>query len=134
MKIKNFWNREPKPLTQDQLLIERKLMPRLKLMGYLFFALSIASLLFVIFMNDASSPITEEVLNISYIDPAIGEEGADQLELSPLEVLNFYVVSLIFASMGAICFYVAKIKKRELFQELPVTVKEEGEESPSVDS
>ena len=134
MKIKSFWNREAKPLTPDQINIERKLLPRLKLMGYLFFALSIASLLFVIFMNEASSPLVDEVLDISYVNPAIGDEGADSLELSPLEVLNFYVVSLIFASLGAVCFYFAKIKKRELFLEIPTAVKEEEAESPSVDS
>ena len=118
MKIKSFWNRERKPLTPPQLEIEKKLLPRLKLMGYIFIALSCASLLFVIFQ---SSP--QEISDISNIEIEI---GVTEIELNPLEVLNFYAIAFIFASVGFLCFFLTKKKKQELFQES--VIKEETTE------
>jgi hypothetical protein len=119
MKIKSFWNRERKLLTTDQILAERKLLPRLKLMGYLFFGLSIASLLFIFLANESSTitPMIDETLNI----PLLEDDTIDELDLNPFEVLNFYVISFIFAAIGAACLYITKIKKRQLFQENPLS-------------
>ncbi len=136
MKIKRFWSREPKPLTQAQLDIERKLLPRLKLMGYVFFALSLASFLFVLLAEESNNtflaPLTEEIGESPSIQtPLIENDLGDEIELSPFDVLNFYVVSLIFASVGTLCFYLTKKKKDELFQENLIIIKQE-EETPDV--
>ncbi len=130
MKIKSFWNKGSPSLTPSQLEMEKKLLPRLFLMGYIFIALSLSSLLFIVLIDpktlvEEMSPLAETLI--------IEDEFPDELELQVTEVLNFYAISLIFASLATTCFYLGKIKKRELFQEVLVTKEEEGE-APSADS
>ena len=95
MKIKSFWNREPKTLSPSQLAIERQLIPRLKLMGFIFLFLSLASLGFILFSNKATqqilSSLKEEIEQIAFgeADLLDGQDLQEELELEPMEVLNF---------------------------------------------
>ncbi len=129
MKIKSFWNRKSPSLTPTQLEIERKLLPRLFLMGYIFAFLTLASLLFVLLI--APKTLTEEG-SVGAEISLIEEEFPDELELQVTEVLNFYLITVIFAAVGISCFYLGKRKKRELYQEVEVTAAE-IEQSPSID-
>ena len=97
----------------DAAHIERKLLPRLKLMGYIFFVLSLASLFFVLTFEEP---------------PAVESEGfieEEELELSPTEVLNFYVISLVFASLGTTCLLLKKKRAKLLTPSQPLCSDEE---------
>jgi|GEM_PF-2713685 len=102
--------------------IERKLVPRVKAMAYLFFALSLASLAFAFFVHEeqdqtpALSLYKEEnsfLLDIEAITGATLFSDREALELSPQDVFNFYAVSGIFAVIG-ICLLQYSTKKRGL--------------------
>ncbi len=84
---------------------ERKLLPRLKLMSYIFFVLSIASLLFILTFEE------ETLLNAELT------EQEEEVELAPTEVLNFYFISFLFAAGGVGCLLLAKSRAKNLLEE-----------------
>lgn len=105
-----------KPSASAKLEIEKKLLPRLKFMGYVMFACCTASIAYAIF-----APREPEMGFDAQDFPTVHAAGLqlggdeDPLELSPTEILNFYIVGLIFASVGASCFLTAWKKKKHLF-------------------
>jgi ABC-type glycerol-3-phosphate transport system permease component len=132
MKNKSFLSKfeELKPKVPIHLDMERKLLPRLKFMGYVMLVFCLAAFIFAFSFKEETEIIgpppqegftdpdqTEAVSKIELIS----EDG--QLELNPTEVLNFYLVSFIFAVIGTTCFLIAWKKKKKLFQE-PQTNKE----------
>jgi hypothetical protein len=89
--------------------IERKLIPRLKLMSYIFFTLSLASLLFILTFEEE-----ELIASPTELEATIPLE---EEELAPTEVLNFYFVSFVFAAMGTACLLLVKNRTKKLFAE-----------------
>jgi hypothetical protein len=118
MKNKTSLNnmQEFKPDNSAKLEIEKKLLPRLQFMGYVMFTCCAASIAYAIFAP-REPEIDFKEQNYMTVHAAglqlAGDE--DPLELSPTEVLNFYVVGLIFASVGASCLLAAWKKKKHLF-------------------
>jgi hypothetical protein len=121
MKNKSFLSKvdELKPKAPIHLEVERKLLPRLKFMGYVMYSLCLASFLFALLIKEDTTVIgppsqegfTPPDQTEAMIDLLL-EEG--ELELSPTEVLNFYFVAVIFAAIGASCFLIAWKKKKTL--------------------
>ncbi len=106
-----------KPGIPAGLATEKKLLPRLKFMGYVMFTCCAASIAYAIFApkeQETGPDLAEYPLVYAAGLPLDGDE--DLLELSPTEVLNFYAIGLIFASVGATCFLTAWKKKKHLFR------------------
>jgi hypothetical protein len=119
MKNKSFLNKleELKSKTPAHLEVEKKLLPRLKFMGYLMFGLCLVSFVFALTVNEetpfnseTTAPIPSE---IEATAPFLTED-----ELTPTAVLNFYVISLVFAVVGASCFLIAWKKAKTLFPQV----------------
>ena len=116
---------ELKPKLPAQLDVEKKLLPRLKFMGYVMWTCCLAAFIFALTIKEETEiigpPSQEGVIEpdqteaVSRIE-LISEDG--ELELNPTEVLNFYLVAFIFAVMGTTCFLIAWKKKKKLFQEV----------------
>jgi hypothetical protein len=99
---------------QDRVLLvkelEKKLVPRLKGMAYVFFVLSLLSFFFAIFIHSDtakdSKPISlykEEnsfLLDIEAITGAALFTDMEALEVPPQEIFNFYIVASIFSVIG----------------------------------
>jgi len=125
MKNKSFLSKfeELKPKVPIHLDIEKKLLPRLKIMGYLMLTFCLAAFVFALTVKEETEVIgplpqegftdPEQTEAVSEIELS-SEEG--QLELNPTEVLNFYLVSFIFAVVGTSCFLIAWKKRKKLFQ------------------
>jgi hypothetical protein len=115
MKNKSFLSKfeKLKPKVPVQLDIERKLLPRLKFMGYVMYILSLVSLIFAIIA--AQEPDADYALTQKSTAGLNLENDQDLAELNPIEVLNFYVISVIFASVGVACFLTAWKKKKNFF-------------------
>lgn len=123
MKNKNFLNKinDLKPKAPVPIEVERKLLPRLKFMGYVLFVLCLISFLYAIIAKEETETAKEKE---GFVDPEQTEAVSgfeilleDELEFSPNEVLNFYLVSFIFAFVGAACFLIVWKKKKTLFQD-----------------
>jgi hypothetical protein len=126
MKNKSFLSKIEtlKPEVPIHLEVERKLLPRLKFMGYVMYALCLITFAFAIIIKEETEigepPPQEGSIEPEQMEAASGlelisEEG--QLDLSPTEVLNFYVVAFIFAIVGTTCFLIVWKKKKTLSQE-----------------
>jgi hypothetical protein len=102
-------------LSPEKLEIERKLLPRLRLMGYIFFVLALSAFIFILTFEE-ELPSAESQLETT-ASLLIEEEAL--LESNPTEVFNFYLVSLLFASLGSLCLFIEKKKKRDLKEEIP---------------
>ncbi len=119
MKNKTFLNKmeELKPHIPVQLDVERKLLPRLKFMGYVMFVCCLASVAFAIFApKEQIADFEVAAYDQVYLAGVALGPDEDPLELSPTEVFNFYLIGLVFASVGAACFLTAWKKKRSLFK------------------
>lgn len=121
MKNKSFSSKlaDLKPIHLD---VERKLIPRLKFMGYVMLTCALASLLFALIVKEdtvATPELMQEVGSNSEEMEATSTLLTDdtELELAATEVLNFYGVSFVFAVIGASCFVIAWKKSKTLFQE-----------------
>jgi hypothetical protein len=127
MKNKSFLSKfeELKPKDSLSLDVERKLLPRLKFMGYLMYGLALVAFLFAIIVHEETEitpPPPEGFTEPERIEAVSGHylvSEEDELELTPTEVLNFYVVSVIFVVVGISCFLIAWKKKKTLFQTDP---------------
>lgn len=121
MKNKSFLSkfRELSPKSPANLDVERKLLPRLKFMGYVMCFFALASLAFAIAAPEESIISAEMERDVPSLETAglnlENEEGV--LELSPTDVLNFYAISLVFAAVAASCFLSAKQKRKLLFHD-----------------
>lgn len=99
--------------------VEYKLIPRLTCMGYIFSCLSLISLIFAFFVHADKTPLAPLIIDEKNIladiqeisDTALLTE-MHSLEVSAEDILNFYVVSLIFASIGTSIFFIASKKKK----------------------
>jgi len=80
--------------------------------------IGITSLLFAALVKE------EEMITANSLEkePAFLADDA-QLELAAVEVLNFYLVSLMFGALGASCFLIAWKKKKVLFAPAPIDKK-----------
>lgn len=130
MKNKSFSSKleELKQAAPSQLDVERKLIPRLKLMGYVMFAFCAASMLFAFIVKDDTvitrESLQETGLNADEMEAVTTPLSDDsELELAATEVLNFYAVSFVFAVVGASCFVIAWKKSKTLLHE-PTAEKE----------
>lgn len=130
MKNKSLLSKfeELKPKVPFHLEVEKKLLPRLKFMGYVMLTLCLAAFTFALIIKDETEvmgPPSQE----GFTQPGQMEAVAriellsedDELELNPTEVLNFYLVAVIFGAIGASCFLIVWKKKKKLFQEPQVT-------------
>lgn len=99
---------------------EYKLLPRLKFMGYIFFCLSFASLVFAFFVHGQKVQIPPVIIDensiLSDIERLSGTvlfTDMAPLEIAPEDVLNFYAVSCIFGSIGTSLFYLSFKKSQK---------------------
>jgi hypothetical protein len=119
MKNKSFLSKFTalKPRIPEHLEVERKLLPRLKFMGYVMYVWCIASLIFAIAIpQEEGNPMVQEASIIEADAAGFAEDVDKELPIfSSTEVLNFYVVSLIFALVGVSCFLIAWRKQKKLF-------------------
>lgn len=122
MTNKNFLNKleELKPEVPIQLTVEKQLLPRLKFMAYLMFALALFSSGFAYFIEAEESVATELADsgfpdNLEAISPLLLSE---EPEYKASEVLNFYVVGAIFAAIGVSLLLIAKYKRKKLSSHL----------------
>ncbi len=112
---------EIKSIVPVHLEIEKKLLPRLKFMGFVMYGLCVVAFTYAAMAQEEiqSVPPKEGLVDPEAIEAVASletmlEEG--ELELSPTEVLNFYLVAAIFAAVGTSCFLIAWKKKKKLFQ------------------
>ena len=112
MKNKSFSSKEA-----THLEAERKLLPRLIFMGYILTGLFVITLGFAIATQNSAAVentlATEETTAPNALIMALIQDE-NLREPSPTEILNFYVVSAIFALVGATCFLVGWKKKKIL--------------------
>ena len=116
MKNKSFLNKcsELDPKVAAFVEAEKKLLPRLKIMGYVLLVVSVAALVFAIIAPE--DPEIGPELILESAGGIIMGNDEDLLELSSREVLNYYVISGIFAAVGASCFLIVRQKRKELSQ------------------
>lgn len=125
-KICEQWRhlRKKKEITPEQLHIERILLPRLRIMSYLLFLFCALSLSFVAVMTQETNflievskengPSSAISLEQAFPPSLFSNDVPDEIELDPMEVLNFYLISCIFAAMGFACLFFAAKKQKEL--------------------
>ena len=111
--------------------IERKLVPRLRFMAYLFFFLAVASFFFACFthaeeqqkMSSFHQQQNRLLLDIEAILNRYGGgslfSDMESLELSSEDVFNFYVVALLFGTIGISLFYFSQKPKVAKFDQEP---------------
>ncbi len=115
---KSFLNKleELKPEVPVHLEVERKLIPRLKLMGYIMFSLCLCAFIFALTIKeDAEITLESEALHDEFEVGGVALIDDAELELAATEVLNFYYVSVVFASVGGSCFLIAWKKRKKLY-------------------
>ena len=124
MTNKSFLNKleELKPQVPVHLEIERKLIPRLKFMGYVMLVLCLASFIFALTIKEetavASEPTIAAVSTHEELEAVIPSPLTDEeLEFVATEVLNFYAISFVFGLIGVSCFLIAWRKRKTLFQD-----------------
>lgn len=125
MKNESFSSKfeELKPKVPVHADVERKLLPRLKFMGYImcFWCAAALVLAFLAPKNAAADIEHPEASTFSFGGVALENNEEESLEFEAFEVLNFYFVSLTFAAVAASCFAIAWKKKKKLFHETPAS-------------
>jgi hypothetical protein len=98
---------------------EKKLLPRLKFMGYVMSILCAATVTFAIVAPEQPESEAQMMLDPYANKPhaaGISLENEDELlELTPAEVLNYYVISAVFALVGGACFFICWRKEKHFF-------------------
>ncbi len=120
MKNKSFLSKieELKPEIPVHLEVERKLVPRLKFMGYVLCFFCLASLVFALTIKEETLILPESTeASSDEIIAATPLLTDDELELTATEVLNFYAISAVFAIVGASCFFISWKKRKILFHQ-----------------
>lgn len=113
MMNKNLSTKEKISQTHE---LEKKLLPRLKAMSYIFYVCSAISLSYAIFgpreaQEDHPVLFSNESTELYSGLPALTDETP--FELDPKEVLNFYVISLLFTIGGSLILFIAWKKQKE---------------------
>ena len=98
--------------TPSPLETERKLLPRLKFMGYVLYGWCVWAVGFAVI--DVGEAASYENLSVSHKSELFGEEEEELPEFRPKDVLNFYVVGAIFAVVGTACFVIERKKRKTL--------------------
>ena len=117
MKNKNSLSEEQQAETKAARFdSEKKLLPRLKFMGYVMLILAVASVTFaVVAPEELESEVEMAMDRFSPNAHAAGlslENDEDLLELTPAEVLNYYLIGVVFALVGGACFLICWRKKK----------------------
>jgi len=128
-KIKNFLNKAKHLNVKDLApkiainhAIEKQLIPRLKVMGFILFAFSVCSCFYAYFSANYSSPYdTDGFTSPEEMKMASGLSFGDDPESPPFELtaaekFNFYFVAFVFASVGVGCILLSIKKKKEHLQ------------------
>jgi hypothetical protein len=118
MKNKSFSNEceAQQPKASIQLDVERKLLPRLKFIGYITYMWCAAAFALAI-LAPKNTAIDTDYSNQNFAVSGLDLEDAEELEeFNAFEVLNFYAVSAIFAVVGTACFMIAWRKQKVLFE------------------
>lgn len=85
-------------------------------MGYVMFIMCLASVTFAIVAPE--QPLSEAELTLDHFankTHAAGmslENDDDLLELTPAEVLNYYLIGAVFAIVGGACFFISWKKEK----------------------
>ena len=117
MKNKNFSSKFEETKVDNKPDTEFKLLPRLKFLGYVMSIIAVATLTFAIVVPEESE-ITAELLQHEH-DIKKNNAGLlldndeDILEFDASDVLNFYMISAVFAAIGATCFVIAWKKRKD---------------------
>lgn len=96
--------------------VEKKLIPRLKFMGYIMYGLSLVSVLFAMINLEEKEQSGQTVSPEAVTGFQLLMEEEER-EPSPKEVLNFYFVGGTFALVGVFCFLIARRKNKVLNQD-----------------
>ncbi len=96
--------------------VEKKLIPRLKFMGYVMYSLSLASMLFAM-INLEEKEQGGQTVSLEAVTGFQLLMEEEEREPTPKEVLNFYFVGGIFALVGVSCFLIARRKNKVLNQD-----------------
>ncbi len=118
MRPKSFLNKAEPPQVKEKhaLEVERTLLPRLKFMGYVLYVWSAASLAFAFMVPEENPSSAYANFTIpNFIGMTFEEDEEDLPEYKATEVLNFFLVSAIFAAVGTTCFWIEKKKRKTLF-------------------
>ncbi|HCJ83867.1 MAG: hypothetical protein A2Y28_01140 [Chlamydiae bacterium GWC2_50_10] len=93
--------------------IEKKLIPRLKMMGYILFVFSAISLGYSFTLPSPEKTVFE---NVEDNEAAAGLTLFDEEEesLHPSAPKTYYFFALVFVSVGFFCFFIARRKKTKL--------------------
>jgi hypothetical protein len=93
---------------------EKKLLPRLKFMGYVMAILCIAAVTFAIVAPEPDGELEPFASKLPTASLALESED-ELLELTPAEVLNYYVIGAVFALVGGACFFICWRKEKHFF-------------------
>lgn len=92
-------------------------------MGYLLFVFCLASLLAgVLLQSNAESTVPSTPTATARLSPLerslppsfFLEDASEEIELNAIEVLNFYFISVAFASVGFLCLFYSHKKYKKL--------------------
>lgn len=124
MKNKNFWNslNTFKPGTPEQVEVERKLLPRLRVMGYLLVGISVLTFTYAIVApkEEELYYLHQEEKNAFFQENELSSglslaTDDTPFELNPSEVLNFFVVSATFAGVGGLLLFTCWNRRKLIF-------------------
>ncbi len=117
MKNKNYSNKPEEIKPENVARAEIKLLPRLKFMGYVMSIIAIATLTFAIVVQEEteiSAELLEQERDIKKNTAGIfleSDEGV--LDVAATEVLNFYMISAVFAAIAGTCFAIVWKKRKD---------------------
>ena len=123
MKNKSFLNKfkELKPLMTIHHESERKLLPRLKFMGYVLLTISLITFGFALNMEKENLRGPNADPDNAFTSPQEMTQSAglslEDADLKPSDILNFFAISITFAAVGGSCFLIAWKKQKTLFSE-----------------
>ena len=103
-----------------QLLIEKQLIPRLSFLGWVLLFFGVCSLIYGFYTHPLSSIDNlgaETQKQTEWLSLEIEQIESDMAKMvTPEEVFNFYIVSIIFAGLGLFCLFTSWKKRHILFK------------------
>ena len=92
-----------------QLLVEKQLIPRLSLLGWILLFFGVCSLIYGFYVHPLPSidnfiPETEKQIESLSLEVEQIESDIAKI-VTPEEIFNFYIVSVIFAGLGLFCLF-----------------------------
>jgi hypothetical protein len=97
--------------------IENQLSPRLGAIGCILLLCALCSLTYGLMVHPIPKTVIlseENQLVLEGISSNLFEVEDDPSTLLPENIFNFYLVALLFGSMGSFCLYMASVKKKSL--------------------